>query len=52
MIASYVAAHRRYFRYSFAQTVSFLLIHAVASAALLALGGHLILAGELSIGHS
>jgi putative ABC transport system ATP-binding protein len=50
MTADYVAAHRRYFRYSFAKTVSFLLIYAVASAALLALGGNLILAGQLSIG--
>lgn len=50
MTAAYVAAHRRYFRYSFAQTVAYLLIFAVASAALLALGGSLILAGELSIG--
>ena len=48
--AAYVGAHRRYFRYSFAQTLSFLLIYATASAALLALGGNLILAGELSIG--
>lgn len=47
---TYVAAHRRYFRYSFSQTVAFLLIYAVASAALLALGGDLILKGELSIG--
>ncbi|HEV2567835.1 ABC transporter ATP-binding protein [Sphingomonas sp.] len=48
--AAYVAAHRRYFRYSFAQTLAFFLIYAVASAALLALGGNLILRGELSIG--
>jgi putative ABC transport system ATP-binding protein len=47
---AYVAAHRRYFRYSFAQTLAFLLTYAVASAALLALGGNLILRGELSIG--
>lgn len=48
--ANYIARHRRYFRYSFAQTLSFLLIYAIASAALLALGGNLILSGELSIG--
>lgn len=48
--ADYVSKHRRYFRYSFAQTLSFLLIYATASAALLALGGNLILRGELSIG--
>ena len=48
--ATYVDRHRRYFRYSFAQTLSCLLLYALASAALLALGGNLILAGELSIG--
>ncbi|MBD8620679.1 ABC transporter ATP-binding protein [Sphingomonas sp. CFBP 13728] len=48
--ATYVERHRRYFRYSFAQTVAFLLLYAFASAALLALGGSLILRGELSIG--
>ena len=48
--ASYVDRHRRYFRYSFTQTVAFLLLYAFASAALLALGGNLILSGELSIG--
>lgn len=48
--ATYVGAHRRYFRYSFAQTVAFLLIYAVAGAALLLLGGNLILRGQLSLG--
>ncbi|MEG3168317.1 ABC transporter ATP-binding protein [Sphingomonas sp. LB3N6] len=48
--ATYVEKHRRYFRYSFTQTVAFLLLYAFASAALLALGGNLILRGELSIG--
>lgn len=48
--AGYVDRHRRYFRYSFTQTVAFLLLYAFASAALLALGGSLILRGELSIG--
>lgn len=48
--ASYVGAHRRYFRYHFAQTVAFLLIYALASAALLLLGGTLILRGQLSLG--
>ncbi len=47
---TYVDRHERYFRYSFAQTVAFLLLYAFASAALLALGGNLILRGELSIG--
>ncbi|WP_442678361.1 ABC transporter ATP-binding protein [Sphingomonas sp. ASY06-1R] len=48
--AAYVHAHRKFFRYSFAQTLAYLLIYAVASAALLGLGGTLILRGELSIG--
>ncbi|KFG91829.1 ABC transporter ATP-binding protein [Sphingobium herbicidovorans NBRC 16415] len=48
--ANYIRAHRRYFRYSFAQALAYFLVYAFAAAALLALGGHLILAGELSIG--
>ncbi len=48
--ATYVERHQRYFRYSFTQTVAFLLLYAFASAAVLALGGNLILSGELSIG--
>ena len=50
VIADYIAAHRRYFRYSFAQTLGYFLVYAFAAAALLALGGNLILAGQLSIG--
>lgn len=50
MTAGYVATHRRYFRYQFAQTVAFLLIYALASAGLLLLGGMLILRGQLSLG--
>ncbi len=48
--ANYIDKHRRYFRYSFAQTFAFFMLYATASAALLALGGNLILAGELTIG--
>jgi len=48
--ASYIRAHRSYFRYSFAQALGYFLVYAVAGAALLALGGNLILAGQLSIG--
>lgn len=47
---TYVDRHRSYFRYSFAQTVSYLLLYAVASAALLLLGGRLIIANQLSVG--
>lgn len=48
--AAYINRHKRYFRYSFAQTIACLLLYALASAALLALGGMLILRGELSVG--
>lgn len=48
--ATWLAKHKAYFRYSFTQTVCFLLLYALASAALLALGGNLILEGQLSIG--
>jgi len=47
---NYIHAHRRYFRYSFAQTLGYFLVYAFAASALLALGGNLILAGQLSIG--
>jgi putative ABC transport system ATP-binding protein len=50
MTAAYVRAHRRHFRHTFAQTIGFLLVYAVASAALLAMGGWLILQGQLSLG--
>jgi putative ABC transport system ATP-binding protein len=50
MTEGYVRQHRRHFRYTFAQTIALLLVYAVASAALLALGGWLIIQGELSIG--
>lgn len=48
--AAYARAHRRHFRHTFAQTLGFLLLYAMASAALLALGGWLILQGQLSLG--
>ena len=48
--AGYIGAHKRYFRYQFAQTIAFFLIYAFASAALLLLGGNLILQGQLSLG--
>lgn len=48
--ATYVAAHRRHFRATFGQTIALLLLYAFASAGLLAMGGWLILQGELSIG--
>jgi putative ABC transport system ATP-binding protein len=48
--ANYVGRHRSYIRYTFAQTVSFYFLYAFSSAALLALGGNLILDNQLSIG--
>lgn len=50
LTADYVAKHRTHFRYSFTQTICFLLLYACASAGLLTIGGMLIIAGELSIG--
>ena len=50
MTSAYVRAHHRHFRHTFAQSVGFLLVYAVASAGLLAMGGWLILRGQLSLG--
>jgi len=47
---SYIEQHRRHFRHHFSQTLSFLFIYAGASAALLGLGGWLVINGELSLG--
>ncbi|CAM4182421.1 Beta-(1--_2)glucan export ATP-binding/permease protein NdvA [Novosphingobium lubricantis] len=48
--ATYIAAHRRHFRHTFGQTIALLTLYAFASSGLLAMGGWLILQGELSIG--
>lgn len=48
--ATYIAAKAKHFRYSISQTVAFLLLYALASSGLLALGGWLVIQGELSIG--
>lgn len=48
--ARYIDAHKRYFHYSFSQAVAYFLLYALASAGLLALGGNLIIQGQLSIG--
>jgi len=50
MTTSYIKAYRAHFSYSFSQTVAFLVLYALSSAGLLALGGWLIIQGELSIG--
>lgn len=48
--ADYVENHKRHFRRYFAQTVSFLILYAAASAALLGLGGWLVIRGQLTLG--
>jgi len=48
--ANYIAAHRRHFHFTFAQLVGFLLLYALASAALLGFGGWLVIIGQLTIG--
>jgi ABC-type bacteriocin/lantibiotic exporter with double-glycine peptidase domain len=48
--AAYIDAHKSYFHYSFSQAVAYFLLYALASAGLLALGGNLIIQGQLSIG--
>ncbi len=50
LTAEYVAAHSRHFRWKFPQTISLFILYAVASSALLALGGWLVIQEQLSIG--
>lgn len=47
---AYIDEHKRHFRNHFAQTISFLLLYAAASAALLGLGGWLVIQNQLSLG--
>lgn len=46
----YIDAHKGHFRYSFAQTIGFLALFAIASAALLGIGGWLVILGQLTLG--
>jgi putative ABC transport system ATP-binding protein len=46
----YVDEHKRHFFYTFGQLIGFLALYAVASAALLGLGGWLVISGELTLG--
>ncbi|XUU60804.1 ABC transporter ATP-binding protein [Erythrobacter sp. HA6-11] len=46
----YIDQHKAHFRNHFAQTISFLVLYAAASAALLGLGGWLVIQGQLSLG--
>ena len=48
--ANYIRAYRRHVRYSLTQTTAFLVLYAVASAGLLAMGGWLVIQSQLSIG--
>jgi len=47
---SYIKEHSKHFRRHFAQTLSFLILYAAASAALLGLGGWLVIQGQLTLG--
>ncbi len=47
---AYIREHRRLFRFTFTQTIGFLILYAVGSAALLGIGGWLVVRGELSLG--
>lgn len=49
-VSDYNAAHLNHFSFTFKQVVSFLVLYALASAALLGLGGWLVISGQLSIG--
>jgi len=50
MIEQYIDTHKHHFKYTFSQTLMFLLLYALASASLLGLGGWLVVVGQLSIG--
>lgn len=50
VIADYVTQHRRHFRHKFAQQIGFLALYAAASAALLGVGGWLVISNELTLG--
>lgn len=46
----YLDARKRHFRQHFAQTLAFLVLYATASAALLGMGGWLVIQGQLTLG--
>jgi putative ABC transport system ATP-binding protein len=48
--SNYIKSHERHFKNHFSQTLCFLFIYAAGSAALLGLGGWLVIRGELSLG--
>ena len=47
---TYILHRKQHFRHLFSQTVAFLVIYAAASAALLGLGGYLVIQNELTLG--
>ena len=47
---SYITQRKRHFRHLFSQTLAFLVMYAAASAALLGLGGWLVIQNELTLG--
>ena len=47
---AYINEHKKYFKYTYAQIISLVLLYALASSTLLGLGGVLVIQGELSIG--
>jgi len=50
LTSDYVTSHKLHFKYTFSQTVAFLMLYAVASSVLLGLGGWLVIIGQLSLG--
>lgn len=50
MIEKYLKAHIRHFHDNFSQVIAFAVIYAVANAALLGLGGYLVILEELTLG--
>ena len=49
-ISHFIDKHKLHFKFTFSQTILFLLLYAVANAALLGIGGWLVVDGQLSIG--
>ena len=50
LVQRYIGAHKVHFRHHFSQVVVFALLYVVANAALLGLGGYLVILGELTLG--
>ncbi len=50
LVSQYIQNHEKHFRLTFSQVVMYLFLYALASAALLGLGGWLVVQGQLSIG--